>query len=454
MSIRQTELRQFCTGEFNGALSVRLPSETQVLLKRSKGQLESPRYTFTPATKNSQFLNESGIYVNEASVTRGTTTEFGFNGGVLKVKGPGRITSKGYEGYFKGGGRADWTGPVSDVDPATDSQAPELTTEYNVTTFTGLEHVAPQKLDVLTIEVSPEQQGLAALHLAGGPIDLQSMPGFMINDLLIDAPWDTSTVRDTQAGSARVSTVTGDQHLEGLNAQRYAYTTNSGTIHGPKNPRGQGTIRTTGGTVIVDAPQHSMLREEANTLKITTNCGPVFVNVPEGYAGSVQANSTSGDIIEDGMPLGHSYYKASDLGRSVLLVHPSLGETLTARYDEVTIQTTAADVEINFIAEQAAQEVGPSVQQTDPALGEVSVLSDQDDVISESGIRTPEASELELEEADENPTGISTSQLDDAAENSTAIRIPGASVSELEDAAEVSMGVYQRPRYDSGSDTE
>lgn len=304
MSIAQTYLRESRTFDAGDALSFRVPNESQVVIKRSSKVPTGSRVTFVPASNNCLFLDESGTYVDKALVPRGHSARLTFNEGLLDVQGPARVSSNGLQGQFKGGGSATWTLPDSQGSHV----GQQLTTLRNGDTFTGIGNGVRRKQSVLTIEVSPEQQGLASLHLEGGDIDLFSMPGFLIEDLFMKTNGGYSTVHNTDAHFAKVESNRGTQHLEELNAIEYTGQANGGTIYGTKESTGQGKYETNCGAVIANAPQESAPGEEANTLEIKTNGGPVTLMVPEVYSGSVRASSRFGDCTVDGMPQDRGSY--------------------------------------------------------------------------------------------------------------------------------------------------
>lgn len=267
------------------------------------------------ASNNCLFLDESDTYIDEAFVPRRASAQLRFNGGLLVVQGPARVSSIGSKGQFEGGGSATWTLPGPDVDSQGSNAGQQSTMVRDGDTFTGSGKGVRQEQSVLTIQVSPEQQGLASLHLEGGDIELFSLPGFLIEDLFMKTNGGYLTVHNTNADVAEVESNGGHQNLGDLDALSYTYHANCGTIYGPENPRGQGKIETNGGTIIAHAPRESALGQKENTLMLKTNGGPVTIFVPKHYKGSVRAKSLFNKCTVDGMPgrLGAPYYQSPEL---------------------------------------------------------------------------------------------------------------------------------------------
>lgn len=316
MSIAQTDLTESCTfNDVGDALSYELPRNSQVVIKRSSMAPTGSRATFVRASNNCLFLDESDTYIDEAFVPRHSSAQLRFNGGVLDVLGPARVSSIGSKGQFEGGGSATWTLPGPDVDSQGSSAGQQSTMVRDGDTFTGIGKGVRQEHSVLTIQVPPQRQGLATLHLDGNGMELCSLPGFPIDNLYMWANGGYLTVHNTNANYAEVESNGAHQNLEGLDALRYKYHTNGGTIHGPENPRGQGKIETNGGTIIAHAPRESTPGQKENTLMLESNGGPVTVFVPKDYKGSVRAKSLFNNVTVDGMPGRRSapYHRSSEL---------------------------------------------------------------------------------------------------------------------------------------------
>jgi len=318
MSLVKTDLTESCTLDNVGDdLSYKLPRKSRVVIKRSRNVSTGTKATFVPASDNCLFLNESDIYVDKAFVPPDSSAQFRFVGGLLEVNGPARVSSKGFEGHFKGDGSATWTSPAPDAPSRSFYSGEQPKTLSNGDTFNGFGRGVRQEQNVLTIEVSPEQQGLDSLRLEGGDIGLFSMPGFQIEDLFMKTKEGYSTVHDTDATSAVVESNEGTLHLKGLNAREYTAKTDSGDIFGAKGATGQGRYETCCGTIIAYAPKESVAGEGANTLEISNHLGPVILRVPEIYNGSVTASSTTGTIKVDGTPQERRFYHQVPESREV-----------------------------------------------------------------------------------------------------------------------------------------
>jgi len=287
MPSTQITLGESRTIEFDDALSLAFPSETtQVKIIQSDSEkLSRSRATFTRAEravftdKNNKTYEE--LYVPDRMQIR---LKFGNDGSEIHVIGPGTVGANGSEGYFTGAGRADLTLPSMDIEweGFKNSQGPS--TSRGVTKF-DIRGGPVKQPDLLTVELCDPTAPID-LVFEGKGVNVHSNIDLPQGHLEILTEAGGSTV-NVIAQSSNMRSTSGTLKAKGSQFKRWQMHSSSGSQSGPE-PTGQGIMYTETGTVFATAPRVSK-SEKKNTLDISTR-GNAYVDVPEGYQGSVTAD--------------------------------------------------------------------------------------------------------------------------------------------------------------------
>lgn len=306
MSADQITLDKSRTFVFNDTLNLAFPSErTRVEIKHPEG-LSNSRAIFTRAT-NEPFTDRDGVTYRTLEVPEGFQIELKFEGGKIHVVGPGTVGAKGTQGYFTGAGKASLTSDRKDTEweGFTVNQGPSYSEGVEKFEIGGSSVEEP---DILTVELWDPTVPLNQVFEGKG-VNVQSDIDLPQGHLEILTEAGGSTV-NVIAQSSNMRSTSGTLKAKGSQFDRWNMHTSSGPQWGPE-PMGQGIMYTETGPIFAAAPRVSR-SEKNNTLNIFTR-GTAYVDVPEGYQGSVTAVWKKwGGCTVDGSQKSGGHYEETD----------------------------------------------------------------------------------------------------------------------------------------------